>query len=112
MQFKLSSDAVNKILNSDVTFRVLRDRKTNKALAVAFTEDGLKYTSNKTGKLIYFRNAKLVKVGNKLCVEGDIRRSNRVYTEVFKPKEFDNPHLTRCEILWIDKALKMSAKPN
>jgi hypothetical protein len=37
------------------TFKLysLRDKKTNRLLNVAYTEDGLKYTYNKVGKCLY-----------------------------------------------------------
>ena len=38
---------------------VMRDKWTNKALGIAFQEEGFKFKANKMGKVPYFKNARL-----------------------------------------------------
>lgn len=42
---------------SDRDLLVLREKKTGRALNVSYTEDGLKYTTSLSGRLIYFTDA-------------------------------------------------------
>jgi hypothetical protein len=67
--------------------KVLRERRTNKALNVSYTEDGLKFTMNKTGRYIF--------------------DPEKNYVEEFNPREFKDPHLQKCEVIWIMKATKL-----
>lgn len=67
--------------------KVLRERRTNKALNVSYTEDGLKFTMNKTGRYIF--------------------DPDKNYVEEFTPRDFKDPHLQKCEVTWIMKATKL-----
>lgn len=66
---------------------VLRDKHSGKALNVSYTTDGLKFTMNKTGKYIF--------------------NPEKNYTEHFVPRNFRDPHLLKCEITWVMKAMKL-----
>ena len=99
---------------ADQEFYVLRDSLTNKALNVSYTEDGLKWTTNATGKLIYFRNAK-VQVNydkNYLPVStqfvGDTRPSNKVKVEKFIPTNHAFAKAQIAEYTWVDKAYRLA----
>jgi hypothetical protein len=80
---------------------VLRERKTNKPLNVAFTEEGLQWTANKTGRAIYFRSA----VFRNGRIEGrDLRKNPFLYVEQFKPNLDPKNRYIKEELLWLKKA--------
>ncbi len=72
---------------------VLRDKTTNNALHVSYTEEGLKYATNPvTGKLVYYVNAKFERrydrMGNitRVDIGGDLTMNPNVYVEKFVPR--------------------------
>jgi hypothetical protein len=80
---------------------VLREKRTNKPLNVAFTEEGLQWTANKSGRAIYFRSA----VFRNGKIEGkDMRVSPFVYVEKFKPNLDPSNRFIKEELLWLKKA--------
>lgn len=114
----------------DQNFMVLRDSRSRKALGVSYSEDGLRWISNKYGRLLYFNKAYVEhrKVGDIYFpyFSGDLRKSRNVYSERFIPTDHfvldrnGNPKLGRdgnpiininnqiAEFLWINKASKMA----
>jgi len=89
-------------------FVILRDRATDKGLDVAYTIDGLKWTSNKTGRNLYtgLQQHKVIKfIDGKMTFVNNIRISNRVYVEKFHPRKFKNPFMNKFEMTWVNKAL-------
>jgi hypothetical protein len=96
-------------------FVVLREKRTDKAIDVAHTEDGLKMNGNKSGRSFYY-GLPLSKV---LVTERDKENriisikphkkysmSYNVYVEPFYPRKFKNPFLNMCETTWVNKALQ------
>jgi len=79
--------------------RVLRDKSTHKALGISYTEDGLKTIANKMGKYIYFSNV------NKLQDISKGKKSDKVYSEKFIPRDFENRSLQTAEMHWVEAAL-------
>lgn len=86
---------------------VLRDKLTNKALNVSYSPEGLKYTTNKYGDLVYFNNAKLKKHNSKLIPVGDLGISSKVYVEKFIPMDHKDFKLQIAEYLFADKGLRL-----
>lgn len=86
--------------NSVENMYVLRDKKTRKPLNIAMTVDGLKYTANKMGKALYFKNA-FFRNGN---IEGDLAPSDRVVIEKFQPNTERNYRYLKEELTWLKKA--------
>lgn len=100
---KMIREEVKQIISQN-NFRVLRDKKTHKALGIAYSEDGLKTIANKSGRYLYFDNVTSLK---------DIpkgHKSNRVYSEKFIPREFSDSSLRSAEMHWIETALHKSYK--
>jgi len=85
-------------------FWVLRRKKDNSPLNVSYTIDGLKWTSNKLGKALFFKDAYISK--GKIVGE-DLEMSDEVYVELFDPIEFHSIPLQRAELRFLDKALRM-----
>jgi len=78
---------------------VLRSKKDNKALGVAYTEDGLKSIANKLGIYIYCKG----RVNNYArALQTPI--NDNVYVEKFIPRDFENNMLAKCEIHWVNAA--------
>jgi hypothetical protein len=75
----------------DKQMYVLRDATTGNALNSSYTEDGLKWTTNASGKLVYFNNAHLKTHYNSnyeptmVTFEGDTSPSSSVIVEKFVP---------------------------
>lgn len=74
---------------------VLRDAKTGYALNTSYTPEGLYWTTNVSGKLLYFRNAYFKthyenEVPVRVSIAGDTRPSNKVFIEKFSPKNQNN----------------------
>lgn len=65
--------------------KVLRN-KAGVALNVSYTEDGLKWTGNKDGRALYYKNARIS--GGKITGK-DLTKSNQVIVETFVPTNFD-----------------------
>lgn len=92
---------------------VLRDKKTDNALHVSYTEDGLQYATHpNTGRLVYFRNANFARVydkqGNILRVDivGDKRMNPNVYVEQFVPKNHANLRSRVAEYTAVDRGYR------
>ena len=86
--------------------------KSGKGLNVSYTEEGLKLTANKGGKLLYYTDAYLrhrkTESGDWMpYLDGDLTPSKKVYVEKFVPKDHKNPDFQIAEFRWIDKAHKM-----
>lgn len=85
--------------------KVLRRKKDGMALNVSYTPEGLIWTSNKLGRALFYRRA-FVSQGR---IVGDLRASDDVYVERFKPvvtvgmpKDF-----AEAERTWLAKALRL-----
>jgi hypothetical protein len=95
---------------------VLRDAKTGTALNTSYTPEGLYWTSNASGKLICFRNAKLVRTYNakyeltSVKIAGDTRFSNKVYIEKFIPTDKPTKRGQIAEYTWTNKAVWLCAQ--
>lgn len=67
---------------------VVRDSRTNKALNVSYTVDGLKWTTNfNANKLVMYRNAWIDHVDGVPTIAGDLTPSRKVYVEKFIPMD-------------------------
>lgn len=93
------------------SFWVLRDKVTGMALNSSFTKEGLKWSTDRLGRLIYYPKARLVvdKIDGQQVVEirGDLTPSKRVYMELFKPKSQPSARAQVAEFQWSNKALKL-----
>ena len=87
-------------------FYVLREKKTDKALNISSTIDGLKWTSNKTQRSMYYNDAIFKIINGKISLVGDFKLSNQVYVEKFYPRKFKIPFFNMCENTWINKAIR------
>lgn len=92
-------------------FYVLRDKATGMALNSSFSREGLKWSTDRLGRLIYYPKARLVSdiIDGKHVVEirGDLTPSKRVYIELFKPKSQPSARAQVAEFQWSHKALKL-----
>lgn len=89
-----------------------------KALNVSYSEDGLKWTLNNYGKLLYYKSTKLSmrdKDGRMMYVpvfKGDMVKSNRVFVEPFVPRDHIiggkiNKTSQKVEYFWCNKAQRL-----
>jgi hypothetical protein len=85
----------------------LKDKQTNKILGVSYSRNGLRFIANKTGKLLMYRNARIVNKGDKVSIEGDTALNNRVYVDKFEIKSREDTD-TQVDALWNHKASIMS----
>lgn len=89
--------------------RVTRSRlyvlrhKDGTALNVSYTEDGLKWTCNKRGKALYYKNAFIA--GGRIV--GDFTPSPDVYVEKFVPVNHSAYFKQMAESTWVDKAVRL-----
>jgi len=103
---------------------VLRDSKTNHAINVSFSPDGLLWTTNDSGRLICFENGRIAKtIDLKKSIESgeakitsiwigstdfDIpRRSKKVYIERFIPREQTTARGKMAEYTSVNKAYRL-----
>lgn len=102
---------------------VLRDKKTGTALNVSYSEDGLKWTTNATGRLLYYDNAHIVPIvdlkssikENRTVIShisingyGEVpRKSDKVYVEKFVPTNQPTLKGQIAEYTWVDKAFRL-----
>lgn len=101
-------------------FLILRDRRTHKALGVGYGMDGITQVTNKHGKLLYYKNARIsgewkdgIPNGQWLPkVVGDTTPSEKVYVEKFIPRNHKLIDNQVAEYLWVDKAMRMLYTPN
>lgn len=95
---------------------VLRELKTGTALNASYTEEGLYWTTNGTGKLLCFRNARIERVYDKnynvtnVRIVGDTRFSNKVYIEKFVPTDKPSKRGQMAEYTWTNKAVWLCAQ--
>lgn len=89
----------NKIENSG--FLIMKDKYSKKPLALAMTEDGLKYACNKMGKSLYYKSA-IFKDGN--IVGRDLSMSDRITIETYIPNLEETNKYFKEELLWFLKA--------
>ena len=71
---------------------------------MSYTVDGLKWTTNKMGKALFFKDGIISKgriTGN------DLSMSDDVYVEPFHPIEHFDLGIRRAELRCLDKALRM-----
>ena len=97
--------------------KVLRDKKDNTAINVSYTEAGLRWTTNKGGKLIYFKSPKKFISTDYATVIGAEINSD-IITEPFIPynhykteNEFD-VRKQLAELYIIDKAMRLVTPMN
>lgn len=89
---------------------VLRDVSSGNALNVSYSLEGLYWSTNASGKLIFFRNAQLMKVYGKdalptnVRIVGDTRLSDKVYVERFVPTNRPTLRGQIAEYTWTRKA--------
>lgn len=110
---------------TDKKMYVLRDRKTGVALNASYSEDGLKWTTNNRGKLLYYENAKLgstvdlrrsLEKGETIITHISVmsndhtplRKSNDVYVEQFIPMNQSTIKGQVAEYTWADKAYHLA----
>lgn len=96
---KLLDYSLTKLISDRCIF-VLRRRRDNVALNVSYSEDGLKMTTNKVGKLLYYKKAFLTS-GKKV---GDLSPANDVYVEKFEPRNHASAAAQIAEYTWVKKA--------
>lgn len=76
---------------------VLRSKATNQALNTSYSEEGLKFTMSANGRLLYFKDAKIVVDYDKNYEPvktrfiGDLRMNPDVYVEKFTPTNHTSP---------------------
>lgn len=102
----------------DNNLYVLRERRSGRALNVSYSEDGLRWTVNKLGRSLYYRDA-IMRLNSKtkfpeLVTKRKTLEKNRdVFVEKFIPKNHWKPNGKLnianqvAELLWIDKALRL-----
>lgn len=113
-KYNVISEETQKKYRKFYNMKVLRQKRDDKPLNVSYTTEGLKWTQNKTGRFIYFKqNVKPVFNHDKgiLILKGkDTRISPYLYVENYVPKNHENnPYLQKCEVQWLDKANKMNS---
>lgn len=87
---------------------VLREKKSGTALNVSYTVEGLKWTTNKVGKLLYFNKAYLT--SGKWV--GDLSPSPYVYVEKFVPQDQPSMAGQVAEYTWIKKGTHLLYGPS
>lgn len=92
---------------SDKRMVVLREKHTGKALNSSFSEYGLQFTTNSSGRYIYFKNAKPVIKNGYVIFEGDTTMNPNVYVEHFVPQNQDKIRNQIAEYTWTDKAYRL-----
>lgn len=86
---------------------VLRNKKDHRPLNLAFSIEGLQFTTDSSGNYIYFKKARAVIRNGKLEFSGDLRISDHVYVEVYDNKRrHKEPALNRIEMFFANKAKK------
>lgn len=80
---------------------VLRRKKDNFPLNVSYTEDGLKWTANKIGRCLYFKDG-FIRGGK---IDSSMELSDEVYVSHFVPINHRSESAQSAECLWTKKAL-------
>jgi len=104
---KMNLERVKEKIVND-SFLVMRQKSNKKPLGVAMTEDGLKFTCNKIGKALYYKNAFFS--NGKL--RGNLNTSNDMYIEKFNPNINKNYRYINEEIQWMHKCHKLLIELN
>lgn len=86
----------------------LRDERTGRILGLSYTVDGLKWTANKTGRLLFYQNAKIKPVDGGVAITGDTRPSKRVVVEPYIRKKHRSAFENNFEEFWSCKAKRMA----
>lgn len=86
----------------------LRDRKSGRILGLSYTEEGLKWTANKSGRLLYFNGAVLKPSLQGVVVVGDTSPSSKVVVEPYVRKRHKNSFENNFEEFWACKARHMA----
>ena len=101
----------------DYRLSVLRETKTNKAINVSYSIDGLQWSTTKEGKYVYFDQPKVVNTGYLTHIEGKSTNPN-YYVEAFIPRDhflkdgqIDKRNQS-AEFFVIDKAMRLLAPQN
>jgi hypothetical protein len=81
-------------------------------MGMSYTKDGLRWVTNKAGKLIYYKNARLVYdvETQQQKLKGDVNPTTRFYIEQYWPnnsKQFKNPTLNKYEERWKKRFYQM-----
>lgn len=98
---------------SDREVYVLRNSRTHTALNSSYTPEGLYWTTNEDGKLLFFKNARIESVYNSdytvtnLKIVGDTRPSDKVYIEKFVPDNRPTKQGQIAEYTWVAKAQQL-----
>lgn len=108
---------------ADRNMYVLRDARTQMALNVSFTPEGLSWTTDSSGRLVRFENGEMARVLNLKKsleqnnivfealhispTEGELRLSDKVYVEKFVPFDHQNRRNQVAECLNVDKAYRL-----
>ncbi len=75
---------------------------------VSYTEEGLKYTQNNSGKFIYFKNAYVDRTNkDKITFRGELKRNKDYYIEDYVPRNHRNPSAQKQEFLMMNKAYRL-----
>lgn len=100
METKVRDDVKRQIIESGML--IMRDLRTDKPLAIAFSEQGLRLSANKSGVYMYCRG-RVTNYKDALIA----KRSNRVKVEPFIPRRFRNPRQFKEEMMWVSKGLHL-----
>lgn len=84
----------------------MRRKKDLLPLNVSYTVDGLKWTANKMGKSLFYKNARVFK-GRIISEDGPLVENPDVFYEPFDAIDHYNLDLRKAELRNLDKALKM-----
>jgi len=79
---------------------VLRLRKDGRILGMSYTEDGLRWVTNKVGKCIYYKNARLKQVNGQTILWGDTSPNPMVIVERYRYKKHEDKRIQYYEDYW------------
>jgi len=101
----------------DKKMYVLRNAKTGQALNASYSEEGLKYTTSPNGKLMYFKDAKLVREWDtdqngvpfivSVGFSGNLDPNPDVIVEQFIPKNHSSARTQIAEYTAVSKAYRL-----
>ena len=107
-----------KLASKSVIFEGAMIVYPGKALNVSYSEEGLKWTSNKFGRLLYFADAFIThEEDGSPKFTGNVKKDKKKFVEDFIPRDhfFNgrmNEETQRAEFLWVDKGLRLLYSPN
>ena len=99
----IKADLLLYLQRDENRLKVLRRKKDHTALNISFTIEGLKWTTNKVGRSLYYKNAFL----SKGRFVGDLTPSNDVYVEDYFPQNRGDNRLQSAEMVWVNKAIAL-----